>query len=184
MTGHTSAHAPQRLEANGSQVSLGDAVKLRRDDRANGPGVNPGIIVAADFAVHGAMIQARAAADAVQRLAFFRIGQQLRPAIVEQQQIEFVGTIDLVFAARSGKKRRVDRQRLAGGAAAQQIQKYRKILRAGNHLFEARDGDVNLRRRSAEPRVAFVLHHHDGARIGDQEIRAADADTRLEEFLS
>jgi hypothetical protein len=69
------------------------------------------------------MIQARAATDAIQRLAFFRIGQQFRAAVIEQQQVKLVGAIDFVFAARSGKKRRVDRERLAGGAAAQQIQK-------------------------------------------------------------
>ena len=81
-----------------------DAVKLRRDNRADRAGVNPGIIVPADLAIHRAMIQARAAADAIERLALFRIGQQLRAAIVEQQQIEFVGAIDFIPAARARKK--------------------------------------------------------------------------------
>ena len=98
LTGHTSAQAPHRLEANGSQVSLGDAVKLRRDDCADRARVNPRIIVAADLAIHRAMIQARAATDAIERLAFFRISQQLGAAVVQQQQVEFVGTID--FARR------------------------------------------------------------------------------------
>ena len=67
-TGQTSAQAPQRLEAKGSQGSCVDALELRRDDGADGSGVDPGIVVAADLAIDRAVVQAGAAADAVERL--------------------------------------------------------------------------------------------------------------------
>jgi hypothetical protein len=47
---------------------------LRSDDGADGAGINPRIIVSADFAIHRAVIQARAAANAIERLALLRIG--------------------------------------------------------------------------------------------------------------
>ncbi len=43
---------------------------------------------------------------------------------------------------------------------------------------------MNLRRGSGQPRVALIFDQHDGARIGDQKIRAADADIRRQEFLA
>ena len=183
-TGHTSAHAPHRLDANGSQPSFVDAVKLRRDDRADRSRINPRIIVPADLAVHRAMIQTSAAADAIKRLALLGIAQQLGSAVVEQHHVKLVRAVDFARAPRSGEKRRVHRERLAGGAASQQVQKHGQILRARNHLFDARDGDVDLRRRTRQTRVAFVLHHHHRARIRHQEIRARDADIGLQKFLA
>ena len=67
---------------------------------------------------------------------------------------------------------------------ASSFRKRRQILRARNHLLDARDGDVDLRRGGGEPRVAFVLDHHHRARIGHQEIGAADADVGRQKLLA
>ena len=183
-TGQTSAHAPHRLEANGRRRLVIHAQKLRRDDGADRPGIDPRKTVAADLAIHRAVIQARAAADAVERLALLAIRQQLGAAVVEQHHVELIRPVDLLAAPRPGEKRSVDRERLAGGAAAQQLQKHGQILRARNQLLDARHGDVNLRRRSGQPRVAFVFDQHHRARIGHQKIRAADADIGRQKFLA
>ena len=90
------------------------------------------------------MIEARAAADAVERLALFAVGQQLGAAVVEQDHVELVGAVDFAWRVAARKERRVDRERLARGAARQQLQEYRQILRARNHLLDAGDRDVNL----------------------------------------
>ena len=82
----------------------GDAVKLRRDDGADRARVNPRIIVAADLAIHRAVIEASAAANAVQRLALLGIGQQLRAAVVEQQQVKLVGPVDFAVAPRTRRE--------------------------------------------------------------------------------
>jgi len=48
------------------------------------------------------------------------------------------------------------------------------------YIFNARI--TPRRRRGGQPRVAFVLHHHDRARVGDQEVGPADAQPRLQEL--
>ena len=129
------------------------------------------------------MIQARAAADAVERFPLAAIGQQLGAAVIQQHHVELFGPVDFARAARPRQERRVNRQRLAGGAASQQLQKYGQILRARNQLLDSRHRDVNLRRGSGQARVALVFDESHRAGIGDQEIGAADADVGGQEFL-
>ena len=113
LTGQTSAQAPQRLEAKGSQGSLSDAVELRRDDGADRARIHPGIAVPADLAVDRAVIQASAAANAVQRLPLLGMLEQLGAAVVEQHDVELVGPVDLV--ARAAGRRGTTCRRSAPG---------------------------------------------------------------------
>src|ERR1700722_20879839 len=62
------AHFGARATQAGCERQPGiliDSVKLWRNDGADGPGINPRIIVAANLAVNGAMIQARTATNAI-----------------------------------------------------------------------------------------------------------------------
>ena len=100
---HLGARAAQARRERQPGILL-HAVKLRRDDRADRSRINPRIIVPADLAIHRAMIQARAAANAVQRLPLLRIGQQLGAAVVEQHQVKLVRTVDFARAAAAPKE--------------------------------------------------------------------------------
>ena len=60
--------------------------------------------MAADLLIDRTVIEASAAANAVQRLALLGIGQYLRASVIEQKQEELVGTIDLAGTARARKK--------------------------------------------------------------------------------
>ena len=79
-------------------------MELRRDDGANRTRVHPRITVAANLAVNRTVIQACATADAIERLPPVRIGQQLGPAIVDQDQIELFRPIHLALAPRTGQE--------------------------------------------------------------------------------
>jgi hypothetical protein len=130
------------------------------------------------------VIQARAAADAEQRLALSGIGENLGAAVVEKDDIKFVGPVRFSGLACSSETGCVDRQRLTGSAASQKFQENGQILRAGNQLLNAGEGDVNAGRGTGQPGVALIFHQHDGAGIGNQKIRAGNADTGRQKFFA
>ncbi len=157
--------------------------ELRRQYGAYRPRINPRETVTADLAVHRAMIQAGAAANAIERFALLAVGQHLGPSVVQQHHVELVGPVDLLAASWPGKERGVHGQWLAGGAASQQLKEHPQVLSAGNHLFDSRNGNMNFRRRSGEPRVALILDQHDRARIRHQKVGAANSDIRRQKLL-
>lgn len=163
---------------------LGDAMELGRNDGADRSRIDPRIVVAADLPVHRAVIETGAAADAVQRLALAFIGQQPRTAVVHQDKIELLGTVDFSGTARTAQKRGVDGKRLPGGAAAQHLQEGGQILGAGNDLLKPRDGDLNAGRGTGQPRIAFVFHQHDGPGVGDEKVRSRDAQIGRDELFA
>src|SRR5439155_18071277 len=67
-----------------------DALELRREDRADRAGVDGAVRVTTRARVDGADVEARAAADAVQRLSADLVGQHARPAVVEQDNMQLL----------------------------------------------------------------------------------------------
>src|SRR6185503_18503652 len=90
-----------------------EATKAWRDDRADGSRIDVAVGVAADAAVHGAGVQARPAADAAEdfgRLA----GKHVRPAVVEEHDVQFLRPALVAGAARAANQRRVHGELLPG----------------------------------------------------------------------
>ena len=73
----------------GEVFELGQALKQGRDEGADGTGIDAAVCVAADFAVDGAGIKARPAADAAKRFAVFGVGEDFGSPVVEKNQMEF-----------------------------------------------------------------------------------------------
>ena len=136
----------------------------------------------ADLAINRAVVQAGTAANAVQGLALILVRQQFRPSAIEQNDMKLLGPVDLTRTPRTREERRINGKRLPRRAAAKHFQKCREILRARNHLLDARDSDVNSGRGSGETRVAFILDNRYRSRVGDEEVGAADADIGVEKF--
>ena len=97
--------------------ALGAAGQQRREHLAHRPRVHRVVRVAAHVAVHGAHVQARAAPDAREHLLVLRAEQRAAP-VVEEHDVQLVGTVDLARAARPADHRHVVRQRLAGRVAS------------------------------------------------------------------
>ena len=94
----------------------------RHEHRAHRPRVDRPVRRAARLPVHRAHVQARAAADAREHLVIATAGE-LRPAVVEDHDVQLVGPVLLALAARPGDQRRVRRSaaapcRFARAAAA------------------------------------------------------------------
>src|SRR5216684_5667403 len=90
---------------------LGNAVIERRQDAADRPGVDAAVGMAADAAIDGARIQARAAADALKAFAERRC-QHLGAAVVEQDEMKLFGAVELARLLRPRDQRRVNGERL------------------------------------------------------------------------
>ena len=148
-----------------------------------GPRVSRAVGVAADVAENRADVQARAAADAMQRVALLGVGEQFRAAVVEQHDVKFLRAVGFAGLARAAIHRVVTRQRLAGAGGGEHRQKQREVFKPRQNFLDAEQRDHRLRQRGGEARVAFVFRDGNHAGLGDGEIRAGDADVGREVFL-
>ena len=114
LTGQASMQAPHSVEALGSSAASGWLLgQQRREHGADRSAVHPPVRVAADLAVDGAHVEAGAAADAAQDL--LQLGaEHLAAAVVEDDDVQLVRTVDLALAARAGDDVGVRRDVLAG----------------------------------------------------------------------
>src|SRR4051794_7800950 len=128
----------------GQMKVLANTVIKWREDAANRSGVDAAIGMAADSAIDRTRIQTGAATDALQTFPKRR-RQHLRSAIIEQNEMEFLGAVNLAGLTRSGDERGVNRERLAGRSACQQFQKNGQIPEARQDFFDAHDRNVNTR---------------------------------------
>src|SRR2546421_3499410 len=97
------------------------ARQLRRDDRADGAGVDRAVGVAADLLIDGARVQACAAAYARERLARDRVAEHAGAPVVHQNDVYFLGAFVAVASLRARDERLVGRQSLARAGARQEL---------------------------------------------------------------
>ncbi len=158
--------------------------QVGRDDPADGPRVGRAVGVAAHVAIDRADVQARAAADAVERVALFGVGQQRRAVVVEQDDVELLRAVRFARLARAAVHRVVAADQLPGTHRRQHRQEQGKVFQARHHFLDAEQRDHGLRQRGGEPGVALVLGDGDHAGLRDGEVRAGDAHVRLEVLLT
>ncbi len=156
---------------------------VRSDDLADRPGIDLAVGVAADAGVHRAVVHAGAATDAVERLAQLAVGEGLAAAVVQQDQVHFLRTVQLMRLARAGDHVDVGSDGLAQRGAGQQGEQRDHVAQILHHLLDTGDGDVHRWHGGAHAAVAFVFHQQQGAGFGYREVHAGDADIGLEEFL-
>ncbi len=82
------------------------------------------------------------------------------------------------------EKVRIGGQLLARAAPREQVEEDGQVVDAGDDLLDAHQGHVHLGRGGREPRVAFILHDADRARVGDGEVDARHAHVGGDEVLA
>ncbi|MCK7505385.1 MAG: hypothetical protein MZV70_15765 [Desulfobacterales bacterium] len=191
-TGQTSRHAPHRLLACASSDQSSSAVQpghdaptrpapdTRRRMRGRRSGGRPGRRSGRRRTARSSRISASARAE------------DPAAAVVEDDDVQFVRPVGL--ASRSGapgpppRRRgpghhvRVDRRRLARGAARQHGQHGGEIRRGRHDALEPQQRHVHARQRRRQPPVALVGDDAEAARFGDGEIDPADAHAGLQEL--
>ena len=113
---HDAALVAQRRRRR-QVLRLLEADVHRRQDRADRPRVDPAVRVPADVLVDGAMVHARAAADAAQRLAHVAAEDAGAPA-VDDDEVHVLGAVELARALRAGQHVDVVGDRLARSPSA------------------------------------------------------------------
>ena len=156
-------------------------LQLRREDRADRAGVGRLVRVPAGALVDRAHVQARRAADAVQRLAADRVGEHVGAAGVEQHEVE---RLRAVAGRHARPQRRVRVHALAGRGARQQLQHHAEVGEARQDLLDPHHRDQHVRQRRAHAPVALGLDHAHGAGLGDREVRPADPHAHAQERLA
>ncbi len=116
-TGHTSRHAPHRLLACGRSWNASRPRSAGVSTDADRPRIDAAVGVPADLLIHRAGVQARAAADAVEDLGQLA-AEHLAAAVVDEHDVQLLGTVGLAGAARAGEDVRVDRELLPGARCA------------------------------------------------------------------
>src|SRR6185369_10600337 len=142
----------------------------------NGPdaaGVDLAENMSADEAENRTDIQAGAAPDALECLFEFGIARHLGPAVVHQDYVQLLGGA-VGVGRRTGDDRNIAGKKLGRGAPRQGIQNRDHILELFHELFDADQGDVDLRQSGDHPGVPLVGDEDDAPGFGDRDIPAAD----------
>ena len=140
--------------------------------------------MAADLAVDGAGVQAGAAANAAEGFAIFGIGEDFGSAVVEQDEMEFLGPVFFAGSAGAAENAGVDGHPLAGGTSGQKLEHDGQIGQARNELFNSDQTDENARGGDGLPGVALVFDDADLACFGDEEISTGDAEIGGAKFVA
>ncbi len=138
------ARAAQRRRVRELRRFLVRVGEQRREHRADRSAVDPAVRVATDLAVHGADVQARAAPDARQDLLHLG-AEDLAASVVEDDDVQLVGTIGLTLAARPGDDVRVRRQVLPGAGSREQVDEQIELLPVREQALHPHDRDVHTR---------------------------------------
>ena len=173
-TGHTTPHWLHIVDACGRSSAFSRPTYIGVRIEPIGPGIHPAVRVAADVLVDRAVVHARAAADAAQRLPTSLASTSDAPA-VDEDEVHVLGAVEFARALDAGQDVDVVRDRLPGRRARQQPHQRRDVLERRHDLLDAGDRDVHFRQRRRQRRVAFVGDHDDRPRFGDEEVAARDA---------
>src|SRR5580693_3114340 len=165
-------------------VKLVNAAQMRSENAADWAGIGGAIAVPANGAKHRAHVEAGTAADAMQHVALLYICEQFASAIVEQDDVKFLGAVDLIRFPRAADQRVIASDWLTGARGGKDRPKQRKILEPRNYFFDAGERDMNAGDAGAEAAIAFVGGESNHSRIGNQEISAADSHFGREEIAA
>ena len=153
---------------------------MRRDDLANRAGVDRAVGVAANAAVHRAMVHACAAADALQGFAQLFVGVGLRAAVVQQHQMHLARAVFFAGLARARDHIEIGGDGLAGGRARQDGIQRNHVAEFFHHFFNAGDGDVHVRHGGAHAAIAFVFHQAQRAGFRHGKVHPGNPDIGLQ----
>ena len=156
-------------------------LKLRREDGADGAGVHAAIGMASGLTVDGAGVLAGGATNAVEGLSGFAVCEDFGAGVVHQDDMEILRAIAWMDAGPDGVVRV---HALAGGGAWEELQHDFEVLKAGQDLIDAGDGDQGVRQGEAHAAVAFAFDDADAAGFGDEEVCAADAGFDAQKFFA
>src|SRR4029077_2531071 len=119
-------------------------------------GIHRAIRVAPDSPIDGAYVEARAASNAVERLAQHRIREHRTAPVVENNHVHFARPVELALTPRSGDETGVGGELLPGRGARKDLEEVAEVLELRNYFFNSHHRDKCLRHCAGEASIAFV----------------------------
>ena len=146
--------------------------------------VNADIGMPADLPKDRAGVQARPAADTVQRLGQRRLAQGAAPVIQEDQVTLARREAGVLLRFWAADQTGVDGHLLPGGRARQQGEHHCQVIQRRQQPLHAHQGDMHPGQGGDHAPIALVGQYDQGAALGDAEIHAGNADLGLQEDLA
>src|SRR5579859_801840 len=159
-------------------------LQMRGDDGADGAAIGGSIAMAADILIDGAGVETGSAADAVEAFPGLCVGEDVRAAVVEEDEDHLFGAVGFAWLPWAGDDGIIDGYALTGAIGGKQGPEEAEVGHGGDHFFEPGDDDMCFWEGCAEAGIAFVLGDGDAADVGDEEVGARDADLCLDIFFS
>src|SRR4051812_5788719 len=153
-------------------------LERRVKDRADRPPHGDPVAVATAAAINGTCVEARTAADAIERASEISAAEQLASAIVDKNNVQLAPRLGAM------EMRRVRCDGLTGCRTGKQPQEDAEVGQSRYQFFDSHTGDMHIWQRDAQVGVAFVCADHEPARLGDGEIHARDSRLGLQELLT
>ena len=135
------------------------------------------VAVTADLAKHGAGIQARTAADAVQRFAQRGISQTPAPVIEDDQVTSLV-------RKRLAQQLGVDAELLRCRGARQQREKECEVIKCGEQPLHPHQGDVRFGQGRDHAAVTLIRDETKCSIFHNAEVHTADPDIGRKKYLT
>src|SRR5581483_9271602 len=160
-----------------------EAVHQRGEDRADRSSVDAAVRVPADLPEHRAHVLTGTAPDAVEHRAVLG-RKQGRTAVVEDHDVELLGPVRLVAAARAVYHIDVGGDALPRRARSEERQEHGELAKGRDDPLHAHHRDVHAGERRGHPPVPLVRDDHERTGRGDAEVHAGDADVGPQESLA
>src|SRR5438046_7551629 len=112
------------------------AAQMRCDHGTDGAGIGGAVSMAAYVPVNGTDVQASAAANTMERVALFRIGEKFSAAIVQEHHMVFIRAVRFSGLPRPAIHGVVTGDGLAGSCGRQHRKEEGKVLHAGEDLLD------------------------------------------------
>ena len=140
--------------------------------------------MSADSGIDRTMVHAGPATDAKQSVAQKFVFIHPASAVVQQDQVHFLGSVFFTFLPWTTDHVEVGRDRLAGSGTGEDCQQRREILEFADDLFNAHHGNVNPRHGGTKAPVSFIFNQTQGSCFCDCEIYTGNAKLGSSEFVS
>lgn len=112
-------------------LKIAQSAKMRGQHAADRSLVSRAVGMAPDRAKNRADVQTGSTSNAVQHLALFKISQQFRATVIEQDDMEFFGPVRFMSCARSSNQSVVTSDGLARSGGGQHRPKQRQVFKTG-----------------------------------------------------
>jgi hypothetical protein len=155
--------------------------QLRRENRPDGARISGIIGVPTDPFINRTDIQASTASNAVEGLPPHLIRQNLRPPIVQEDQVELFRPVP---GMHSGPEGGVGVHSFSRSRSREELEEHLQVLKRREDLLDSHEGDEDPGEGKTHSAVPFRFHHTNSSGVGEGKIRSGHGHFGRQELLT